>query len=82
MKAKAAELRALIRESHRRPIRLHLDDGRCFTISHPDFAIVGEDAVVLVRGPGIDLGDAHFAICYFEHIVRIEGPLKKSKTAA
>ncbi|MCX8090282.1 MAG: hypothetical protein N3I86_05010 [Verrucomicrobiae bacterium] len=82
MKAKAAELRALIRQSHRRPVRLHLSDGRSFTITHPDFAAVGEDAVVLLRGPGIDLGDAHFAICDFEHIVRIEGPSKKSKAAA
>lgn len=61
-----------------------MDDGKVYTISHPDFAIVAADvdALVLVSGPGIDLGDAGLAVCYFEHISRVELPKKKSKAAA
>ena len=66
------ELRLLIRESNRRPVRLCLDDGRHFTISHPDFGMVGNQAVVLGSGPGHDLGGANFIICYFDHISRVE----------
>lgn len=66
------ELRALIRESSRRPVRLCLDDGRSFTVSHPDFGMVGNQAVVLGSGPGHDLGGPSFVICYFDHISRVK----------
>ena len=82
MKLKENELRSLIRESHLQPIRIHLDDGKNYTISHPDFAMVADGALLLVAGPGIDLGDARFTVCYFEHLVRIEALKKKSKAAA
>jgi hypothetical protein len=82
MKMKETELRALIREAHIQPIRVHLDDGKSFTISHPDFALVADGALLLVAGSGIDLGDARFAVCYFDHIVRVEAIRKKTKAAA
>ncbi len=82
MKMKETELRALIRESHLQPLKVFLDDGKSYTISHPDFAIVADHALLLVAGPGINLGDASFAVCYFDHIVRVEASRKKSKVVA
>jgi hypothetical protein len=82
MKMKEAELRALIRESHLQPVRIHLDDGKSYNISHPDFAMVAEGALILAAGPGIDLGDARFTICHFDHITRVELRQKKSRAAA
>jgi hypothetical protein len=82
MKIKQEELRTLIRQSHLQPVRIFMDDGKSYTVKHPDFAIVSDVALLLVSGPGIDLDDAHFAICYFDHITRLETPKKKSKIAA
>ncbi len=82
MKETESQLRLLIRESNLQPVRIHLDDGKAYTISHPDFAMVAEGTLILARGPGIDLGDASFTICHFNHIVRIEFLKKKSKAAA
>ncbi len=75
------ELRALIRESVQRPVRLCLDDGRSYTITHPDFGMVANRAIVLGSGPGHDLGGANFVICYFDHISRVEVLGGKAKAA-
>jgi hypothetical protein len=77
---KAAELRALIRQSAQRPLRICMDDGRTYTISHPDYALVAESALLLVSGPGHELGDADFVVCYFDHLARVEH-LKTKKAA-
>jgi hypothetical protein len=84
MKQDATELRALIHQSHIQPVRVHMDDGKVYTITHPDYALLAGDvdALVLVSGPGVDLGDTGLAICYFDHISRVEVPKKKSKAAA
>jgi hypothetical protein len=82
MKEKESELRALVRASHLQPIRIHLDDGKTYTIAHPDFALVAEGALVLAHGPGLDLEGARLVICYFEHITRVEVLRRKTKTAA
>jgi hypothetical protein len=82
MKFKRDELRELIRQSHVQPLRVVMDDGKSYTIRHPDFALVSDVALLLVSGPGTDLDDAHFAICYFDHITRVETPKKKLKTTA
>jgi len=82
MKETESQLRLLVRESSLRPIRVHMDDGKSYTISHPDFATVAEDALLLANGPGHELGDVSFVICYFDHIARIERLRKKSKAAA
>ncbi len=76
---KEAELRSLIGESNLKPIRICMDDGRTYTISHPDFGLVGEGALVLGSGPGHNLDGASFVVCYFEHIARVELPKKKAK---
>jgi hypothetical protein len=67
-----SELRALIRDSALKPIRVCMDDGRNYTISHPDFGMVAEGALIIGSGPGHDLHGANFVVCYFEHISRIE----------
>jgi len=77
---KAAELRALIRQSDQRPLRICMDDGRTHTISHPDYALVAESALLLVSGPGHQLADADFVVCYFDHLARVEH-LKTKKAA-
>ncbi len=78
--AKKHELRALIRDSSHKPVRICMDDGRSYTISHPDFGMVADDAVVIGSGPGHNLGGLSFVICYFDHISRVE--LLKGKTKA
>ena len=78
---KTEELRALLRQSHRQPVRICMDDGRAFTVSHPDYALVADTGVILASGPGHDLGNVSFAVLYFEHITRIE-ELKSRRKAA
>jgi len=78
---KTEEIRALIRNSHVKPFRICMDDGHNVVVSHPDFAIVGEGAVILVSGPGHDLGNVSYRVCYFEHITRVEELRPKKKAA-
>ena len=77
---KEAKLRALIRGSDRKPVRVCMDDGKTYTIAHPDFGMVAEGALIIGSGSGHDLDGASFVICYFEHISRIEGLKAKLKT--
>ena len=68
---KQSELRELIRDAGRYPVRICMDDGKVYKIAHEDFALAAPDAVLLVSGPGHDFG-ASFVICRFEHISRVE----------
>ncbi len=68
---KQKELRELIRDAGKHPVRICMDDGKVYKIAHPDFALAAPDAVLLVSGPGHDFG-ASFVICRFEHISRVE----------
>ncbi len=68
---KQNELRELIHNSAHRPVRICMDDGRTFEISHPDFALAAPEAIILVSGPGHDFG-VNFVICWFDHISRVE----------
>jgi hypothetical protein len=79
---KESDLKSLIRESNLKPIRICMDDGRAFTIHHPDFAFVANETLVLASGPGHDLGGLSFVLLYFEHISRVEMLKKKTKAAA
>jgi hypothetical protein len=79
---KQSELRELIRNSIQRPVRICMDDGKTYLISHPDFALAAPNAVLLVSGPGHSFG-ASFVICGFEHISRVEVlDTPKSRTKA
>jgi len=78
---KQSELRELIHNSSKRPVRICMDDGKSYLVSHSDFALVAPEAIVLVAGPGHDFG-VNFVICWFDHISRVEVRDKpKSKTA-
>jgi hypothetical protein len=78
---KQSEFRELIHNSPQRPIRICMDDGKTYTVSHPDFALAAPSAILLVSGPGHSFG-ASFVICGFEHISRVEVMDKpKSKPA-
>jgi hypothetical protein len=78
---KQSELRELIHNSNKRPIRICMDDGKSYVVSHPDFALAAPNSVLLVSGPGHSFG-ASFIICGFEHISRVEVEDKpKSKTS-
>jgi hypothetical protein len=79
---KQDELRLMVRESDTKPFRICMDDGRNYTVNHPDFAMVAHGAVILGSGPSHDLGGPSFVICYFEHITRVELLKSRSKRAA
>lgn len=79
---KDTELRELVRASDSRPFRVCMDDGRTYTIAHPDFGMVASDALIIGSGPGHELGGASFVICYFDHISRVELLKKRAKASA
>jgi len=76
-----AEIRELIRHSANRPVRICMDDGRTYQVSHPDFALAAPDAILLVSGPNHNFGSS-FVICYDEHVSRVEVLEKPTSAAA
>ncbi|MBI5386185.1 MAG: hypothetical protein HZA90_16055 [Verrucomicrobia bacterium] len=68
---KRNEIRKLIRNSIKRSVRICMDDGKTYTVAHPDFALAAPNAVLLASGPGHAFG-ASFVICGGEHISRVE----------
>lgn len=78
---KESKLRTLIRESDSKPVRICMDDGRTFTVSHPDFGMVADGALVIGSGPGHELSGTSFVICYLDHISRVELLKKRAKAA-
>lgn len=78
---KQDEIRKLVRNSHQNPFRVHLSDGTSYTLSHPDFGAVAENALIVLSGPGHDLGNANFIVCYFDQITRVEQLKSKAQAA-
>lgn len=78
---KEKDMRALLRESDSKPIRICMDDGKTYVISHPDFGMVADGAVIIGAGPGNNLRGATFVVCYLEQISRVE-TLKSSRSKA
>ena len=78
---KQEELRVLVRNSHQNPFRVHMSDGKNYTISHPDFGAVAENALIVLSGPGHEIGNANFVICYFDQIARVEQLKSKAQAA-
>jgi hypothetical protein len=78
------ELKTLIQQSHHQPFQVRVDDGRVFTVSHPDFAFVGGGAemLILAEGEGHALGGARMVLLPFSHISGIDLLGKKSQAAA
>ncbi len=79
---KPEALREMVRDSIRKPFKVCMDDGRAYTVTHPDFALVGNDGLVLASGPGHELGGPSFVVCYFEHVSRVEMFKPRMKKAA
>ena len=78
---KQSEFRELIHNSAHRHLRICMNDGKTYTVSHPDFALAGPNSVMLASGPGHSFG-ASYVICGFDHISRVEVEEKpKSKPA-
>ncbi len=65
------ELKALIRNSINQPVRICMDDGASYNVSHPDFALTMPDFLILARGPNHPL-PAAFIVCPMSHISRVE----------
>lgn len=78
---KQEELRALVRNSHQNPFRVCMTDGKTYVVSHPDFGAVAENALIILNGPGHELGNANFVICSFEQIARVEQLKSKAQAA-
>ncbi len=79
---KQEDLRSMIRESDTKPFRICMDDGRSYTVTHPDFAMVADGAIILGSGPGHELPGASFVICYLEHVSRVELLKPRGRKAA
>lgn len=79
---KQDELRVLVRNSHPHPFRVCMNDSKNYTISHPDFAAIADDALLVINGPGHELGNVSFVICYYDQITRIERLKGKAKAKA
>jgi len=56
-------------------------DGKTYTISHPDFGAVAENALIVLNGPGHKLGNANFVICHFDQIARVQQLKSKAQAA-
>ena len=76
------QLKTFISNAHTQPVRVRMDDGRSFTISHPDFAFVANDWLILASGPKQHLGSDGLALLPFSHISGVHIAKKKSKAAA
>ena len=78
---KQEELRVLVRHSDQNPFRVCMNGGKVYTISHPDFAAVADDALLVLNGPNNELGKVSFVIGYFDQITRIERMKGQAKAA-
>jgi hypothetical protein len=76
------QLKTFISNAHVQPVRVCMDDGRSFTISHPDFAFVANDWLILASGTKQHLGNDGLALLPFGHISGVHIAKKKSKAAA
>ena len=76
------QLKTFISNAHVQPVRVCMNDGRSFTISHPDFAFVANDWLILASGPKQNLGNDGLALLPFSHISGVNIAKKKTKAGA
>jgi len=75
------DVRDLVHQSPFKPFRLHLADGKDLRVSHPDFALVTAEYVVVANElPGGVPG--YINLIPYEHIVRVEMLPRKVRKAA
>ena len=76
------QLKTFISNAHIQSVRVCMDDGRSFAISHPDFAFVANEWLILASGPKHNLGGAGLVLLPFSHISGVHIARKKSKATA
>lgn len=72
-------MKGFIRRVADQPIKIRLDDGASYVLSHPDFAFTTEGSLILANGPGHEL-EAEFVVCPYSHIARVEIAKRKPKS--
>ena len=75
------EIRNLVKNALREPIRIYVSDGATYEVRHPDMAWVSHTAVLIGILPGEDGIPFRSVHVDPEHITRIE-PLSESGAAA
>ena len=76
---KPSEIRQMIRNADKRPFVVRMNDGATYKVTHPDFAIVGPDTLVIGASPDEDLGGRSFVFCDLENVSRLQFLKKKAK---
>ena len=76
---KPSEIRQMIRNADKRPFVVCMDDGTTYKVTHPDFAFLAPDTLIIAASPDQDLNGMGFVLCYLEHVSRVELLKKKAK---
>ena len=69
----------MIRQADRQPFVVCMDDGAAYKITHPDFALLAHDTLIVAASPDDGLGGKGFVICLLPHISRLELIKKKAR---
>ncbi len=72
------QMKGFVRRASEQPVKIHLDDGATYVLSHPDFGFTTEDSLILANGPGHELG-VGFVVCPLNHISRVEVAKRKTR---
>ena len=75
-----SEIRQMIRRSDQQPFVVRMDDGASYKVTHPDFAFLAPDTLIIAASHDQDLGGSGFVLCLLSHISRFEVLKSKSKT--
>jgi len=69
----------MIRQADKQPFVVCMDHGTTYNVTHPDFALLAPDTLVIAASPDEDLGGRGFVLCLLEHISRVEIMKKKAR---
>ena len=76
------EIRDLIRGSLEKPFVVCMDDGTTYKVTHPDFAFLASDTLIIAPSPDQDLGGRSFVLCLLSHVSRFEMLKRKMRAKA
>jgi hypothetical protein len=79
LKLKPGELREIIRNADKQPFVVHMDNGATYKVTHPDFARLAADTLIIAASPDQDLGGRDFVLCLLENVSRLDFLKKKPK---
>lgn len=77
---KQSDIREMIRNADKQPFMVCMDDGTTYKVTHPDFAFLAPDTLIIAAPPDQNLGGKSFVLCMLEHVSRL-GILKKKAKA-